>query len=197
MFDADGMPTRDFVEDLAESGAFYAAGDIKATVNRGNQIGWLECDGTEVSRTSYPDLHAVLRDLGGANSYIFGSGDGSSTFGLPDYRGRALIGSSDGRPTSLPAGVSQRSLGTTLGEETHLLTEDEIPSHDHTNGDYNSILRPPEVGAITGADTSNSETEANVQTSDTLEVIGGDQPHNNMQPSAVVRWMIYVGRTVA
>lgn len=103
MFDADGMPTRDFVEDLAESGAFYAAGDIKATVNRGNQIGWLECDGTEVSRTRYPDLHAVLRDLGGANSYLFGSGDGSSTFNLPDYRGRTLIGSSDGRPTSLPA----------------------------------------------------------------------------------------------
>lgn len=54
--------------------------------------GWLLCDGSAVSRTTYPNLHAVLKDVGGANNYGWGNGDGSTTFNLPDMRGASPAG---------------------------------------------------------------------------------------------------------
>ena len=60
-------------------------GDIKASVQTANHGNWLLCDGQAVSRTDYADLYALI----GEN---FGSGDGSTTFNLPDYRGKFLRG---------------------------------------------------------------------------------------------------------
>lgn len=54
--------------------------------------GWLVCDGSAVSRTTYSDLHALLKDVGGANAYAWGAGNGSSTFNVPDFRGRVPAG---------------------------------------------------------------------------------------------------------
>lgn len=75
--------------------------------------GYLFCDGSAVSRTTYATLYAVIGDT-------FGAGDGSSTFNVPDLSGR------------VPLGVSQsHALGTTGGSETVTLTESELPAHVH------------------------------------------------------------------
>lgn len=58
--------------------------------------GWLECDGSAVSRTTYSALHAVLKDVGGTDAYGWGSGNGTTTFNLPDFRGRTSVGKGTG-----------------------------------------------------------------------------------------------------
>ena len=75
--------------------------------------GYLLCDGSAVDRTTYATLFGVI-------GTTFGSGDGSTTFNLPDLGGR------------VPLGVSQaHTLGSTGGSETVTLTESELPAHVH------------------------------------------------------------------
>ena len=75
--------------------------------------GYLLCDGSAVSRTDYADLFTAI-------GTVYGAGDGASTFNLPDLSGRVVLG------------VSQsHALGTTGGEATHTLTEQELPAHTH------------------------------------------------------------------
>ena len=80
--------------------------------------GWLECDGTAVSRTTYASLFAVV-------GTSFGVGDGSTTFNLPDMRSRSPIGVGTG------SGLTARTLGTTYGAENFTLAEANLASHSH------------------------------------------------------------------
>lgn len=91
--------------------------------------GWLLCDGSAVSRTTYANLFAVL----GAT---YGAGDGSATFNLPDGRSRVLAGRDAGNATgrltgNTAQGVSASSLGNVGGEQSHVSTSAEMPSHTH------------------------------------------------------------------
>jgi microcystin-dependent protein len=91
--------------------------------------GFLLCDGSEVSRTVYAALFARIGTM-------YGAGDGTTTFNVPDLRGRAIVGKDDmgggaaGRITAA-SGVDGESLGATGGEEVHTLTTAEMPAHDH------------------------------------------------------------------
>ena len=73
--------------------------------------GWLLCQGQAVSRTTYAQLFSVI-------GTTYGSGDGSTTFNLPDMRGRVAVG-------------SDANLGTISGEKTHVQTANEIANHGH------------------------------------------------------------------
>lgn len=75
--------------------------------------GYLFCDGSAVSRDTYAALFAAI-------GTTYGAGDGSTTFNLPDLTGRVAIGVS-----------GTHALGTTGGEASHVLSAQEIPSHDH------------------------------------------------------------------
>lgn len=93
--------------------------------------GYLLADGSAVSRTTYATLFAVI-----GTSY--GAGNGSTTFNVPDMRGRFPLGSGTGTGlnasgTGAPSGTTQtaRSIGQWGGEETNLLTTNEMPSHNH------------------------------------------------------------------
>ena len=86
---------------------------------------WLLCDGSAVSRVGYATLFKVIGET-------YGSGDGSTTFNLPDLRGRTAIGV--GRST----GLADRAIGQAIGEESHTLSVDEMPSHNHTGGTANA-----------------------------------------------------------
>ena len=77
---------------------------------------WLLCDGTAVSRTTYATLFAAI-----GTSY--GVGDGSTTFNLPDLRGRVPVGKNAG---------TFATLGATGGTETVTLAVTNLPSHTHT-----------------------------------------------------------------
>lgn len=75
---------------------------------------FLVCDGSAVSRTDYADLYDVI-------GTTYGSGDGSTTFNLPDLSGRLVVG------------ISQSHvLAATGGETSHTLLTSELPSHTHT-----------------------------------------------------------------
>jgi microcystin-dependent protein len=85
--------------------------------------GWLLCDGTNTySRTTYSALFAVI-------GTIYNAGNGSTTFGVPDLRGRTGIGVGTG------VGLTNRSLGSNVGNESHTLSSSEMPTHSHSVSD--------------------------------------------------------------
>lgn len=87
--------------------------------------GYLICDGSSISRTTYSALFNAI----GTN---FGAGDGSTTFNLPDLRGRSSFGLSTVNINSQP----NISLNQTGGEMWHDLTTAEIPAHTHTDSGH-------------------------------------------------------------
>lgn len=122
-------------------------GAVIATIRSTPNTGFLECNGTDISRTTYAALFAII-------GTTYGIGDGLTTFGLPDLRGEFIRGWDNSR--GIDAG---RSLGSTQA--------DELKSHNHTlNGDYGSdgggyvSIDEPNGGAKSGVvnNTGGSET---------------------------------------
>jgi len=221
--------------------------------------GWLLCDGSAISRSTYADLFAVI-------GTTFGSGDGSTTFNVPDLRSSVALGAGtrvrtmtfDGAsavdpsndqitvasndwlhtgqavaltgsslPTGLTAGtyyvirvsatviklaanvananagtavditvdgsgtctltqtLTNRTLGTTGGEETHALTDAEMASHVH----------PPLNGSAfyingTDQDAIPGGTSPSNLTNTTTGSAGSDTPHNVMNPYTVLNYIV-------
>jgi microcystin-dependent protein len=89
--------------------------------------GYLLCYGQAVSRTTYADLFAVI-------STTFGVGDGSTTFNLPDMRGRMALGQDDmgGASANRVTDAQADSIGGSGGVESHALITAELAAHTHT-----------------------------------------------------------------
>jgi microcystin-dependent protein len=85
--------------------------------------GWLSCDGANVSRTTYAALFAII-------GTTYGAGDGSTTFNLPNMKGRVPVGYDSTQ-------AEFDGLGETGGEKTHLLIVSEMPSHTHLQNAHN------------------------------------------------------------
>ena len=85
--------------------------------------GWLVCNGAAVSRTTYQALFIAIGTL-------YGSGNGSTTFNVPDLRGRAPIGVGAG------TGLTNRTLASESGEETVILSTTTMPAHTHTDAGH-------------------------------------------------------------
>ena len=125
--------------------------------------GYLYCNGSEVSRTTYAVLYAVIGDN-------WGTATGSpTTFKLPDTLGRSSMGDGTG------SGLSPRTLGDYVGEEEHQLIVDELPHHTHntvplrTNSAVTAIGTPAYVRYAVNADGATGAT-------------GGDSAHNTIHP---------------
>lgn len=88
--------------------------------------GWLLAAGQAVSRATYSALFAVV-------GVTYGSGDGTTTFNLPDLRGRVVVGldNLNGSSANRITAAAADSLGGTGGSESHVLSLSELPSHDH------------------------------------------------------------------
>lgn len=168
-----------YVLSLIPPGTIWAYGGSVAPT------GWLLCDGSAVSRTTYANLFAVT---GTAN----GAGDGSTTFNLPDGRDRVLIGTA---PGGLGGGRgTQRLLGQTGGEENHALTVAELAAHTHT---YNE---PSGSASDTPVTVSQATLDVAVAQDGTIipgifsgvttSQTGGGNAHNTMQPFFVGNWII-------
>jgi microcystin-dependent protein len=166
----------------AKPGMIVAFGGPTATA----PAGWLPCDGHEVSRTD-PKTAALYSVIG----TVWGAGDKATTFNLPDLRGRGPLGAGAG------PGLTNRELGTAVGEENHKLTVAEMPSHSHNlsmsfysvSGDFTTIA-PACNNALAATYPYNCKgtTPANGPLSVSSTV--GDQSHNTMQPDAVVNFLI-------
>ncbi len=138
--------------------------------------GFLECDGSAVSRYTYATLFAAI-------GTTWGAGDGSTTFNLPDLRGRSPLGAGTG------SGLTARTLGGTGGAETVALATSELPSHNHQikGADGSTIYKYTTGGAnprVAGVADSTSSTVY------TTENNGSGSAHANMHPYAVVKFMI-------
>lgn len=138
--------------------------------------GWLVCDGSAISRTTYADLFKVI-----GTSY--GAGDGSTTFNLPNLKGRVPVGldSSD---------TDFNTIGKIGGEKTHTLTIQEIPAHNHLLG-----LSGGGTETNAGLNYQQSSTWRYYDGNDISGFAGGDQPHNNLQPYEVDCWIIKASRS--
>ena len=141
--------------------------------------GWLLCDGRAVSRTKYAELFKAIGTK-------HGSGDGSTTFNLPNPKGRTLVGK-DSSDTDF------NTLGKTGGEKTHTLTVSEMPKHNHTGGILttntiagNAKYYFQQLGATNDENFSNSLK---------IGEAGGSQPHNNLQPYIVTNFIIKAKNT--
>lgn len=114
--------------EAAVTAALWKPGDIKAQGGAAVPTGWLACDGSAVNRVTYSALYNAL---GGAAS-PWGMGDGSTTFNLPDLRGRAMagVGTAAGDATA-----GNHVLGAKYGAERHKLlkTEGSVPLHGHAD----------------------------------------------------------------
>lgn len=139
--------------------------------------GWLLCDGSQVSRVDYKTLFDSI-------GTTWGAGDGSTTFNVPDIRGRAPIGAGTG------SGLTARTLAATVGEETHLLTGGESGTSSHSH----SLLVPNGVGVTTVVSTTTATgTTVSGLVSNSGEA-NASTAHNNMPPSLVSNFIIFAGR---
>lgn len=162
--------------------------------------GWLFCYGQAIARTTYSALFAAL-------GTTYGAGDGSTTFNLPDYRGRVLAGKDDmggssaDRLTNQAGGVNGDSLGATGGSETHTLTAAQAPaftgqtlSRANTLGFDSSIvtLFTATAGGSSFYAINAAQPAASLNVTGTINS-GGGSAHNNVQPTIVANKIIYTG----
>ncbi len=107
---------------------------------------------------------------------------------IPDYRGRVIGISGQG------TGLSPREVGDSVGEEQHLLIIGEIPYHNHGGGNHRHggvgipYSNTQQAGGPGGCNWSYSSYSNNI-----INPQGGNQPHNNMQPSIFFAHLCFLG----
>lgn len=138
-------------------------------------VGWLNCDGSAINRNDYFLLFLVINTT-------YGVGDGVNTFNLPDLRGRTIIGTGTG------SNLTTRNLGDIGGEETHLLTINEMPSHNHGGFTGYSSWASGRHAMNQGGGAGNDKG----QHRHTIDFEGGNNSHNNMSPYIVFNYIIKV-----
>lgn len=161
-------------------------GSIQAFAGANAPTGWLLCDGSAVSRGNYPDLYSVL-------GTTYGSGDGSTTFNLPDLRGRVpagkdnMGGTAANRLTTAVSGVAGTALGTSGGNES-------MQSHYHNY--YRVTTSGGAVGtggdiiwAVSGGNVVDKAGFGYLRT-DTIGSNTGTGSSQNVQPTLVVNYII-------
>jgi microcystin-dependent protein len=179
-----------------------APGIVQSFAGPSPPAGWLVCDGSAVSRTTYASLFTAI-------GTYWGVGDSITTFNLPDFRGRTPIG----YVNSAAPGITARTFGSRGGNETHTLTAAEMPNHSHvvddpqhthtSNVHHHSYVNPlgSSIGVQTGptainvpagttntSDTADSMLPASVNIQ--LQSAGGNAAHDIMQPFGVLYFII-------
>ncbi len=166
-------------------------GMIKLFAGNFAPLDWAYCNGQLVSIQQYSALYSLLGTTYGGN--------GTTTFGLPDLRGRTPICFGQG------TGTSNYPQGTTGGVETVTLTALQLPAHTHAlsaaTADGNAAL--PDTGllaASTGTGAGGDSFTGNLyQTGtptltnaspNTIGYAGGNQPHDNRPPFMALNYII-------
>jgi len=143
--------------------------------------GWAFCDGQLLAVSSNDALFSLLGTIYG--------GDGRTTFGLPDLRGRIPIHAGTG------PGLSQRKLGAKSGAEKETLTSAQLPAHTHAwRGHSGAAQGQTPVGASVAAPAGNlydtqSDNLGDMRAS-MVGAAGGSQAHANLMPALCVHFII-------
>lgn len=140
--------------------------------------GWLTCDGSAVSRATYSDLFNAI-------GTIWGSGDGGSTFNLPDLQGKMVLGV-DGT----------HALASTGGAENVTISVLQMPPHQHVLDDpghvHAALVASSTNTAGAAAGTSVAGDTASATTGITMEDTGGGQPITTISPYAGLIYIIKI-----
>ncbi|MGH1337050.1 MAG: phage tail protein [Aureispira sp.] len=144
--------------------------------------GWAFCDGQLLPISQNAALFSLLGTMYG--------GDGRTTFGLPDLRGRTPIGPRQG------AGLTPYREGQFGGQEHVTLTNSQMPSHSHN---LNADVNPGTTNVPTNhilANTAAFDNEYSTATPNTslnsqaIGTSGGNQSHENRQPFLAINYII-------
>lgn len=137
-------------------GSSAITGEVKIWTTASAPTGYLLCDGSAVSRTTYASLFAVIGE-------IYGAGDGTTTFNIPDFRNKV--------PVSVGPGGPFLTLGASVGNFDYTISSTELPILQTTNTD------PLSFGSNTTAVATASYS-------------GSGSPISLIQPSFVVNFII-------
>ncbi len=204
---ADGIAATDAATKQQAEGAGVPIGGVVDFAGATAPVGWLLCYGQAVSRTTYALLFTAI-------STTYGIGDGSTTFNLPDLRGRVSAGKDNmgGTPANrlTAATVNGVTLGAAGGTETHVLTAAQLAAHTHAAGTLvadsagahtHFFTGGGAVGAGSGNNflpgTSNNQTSSNGAhthvVSGATASAGTDAAHANVQPTLILNKIIRAG----
>jgi microcystin-dependent protein len=159
-------------------------GDIKQSVSQKDHNGWMICDGRSLNKIDYELLYNLI-------GTSFGGDEEEGTFNLPDARGRVPGSIGQG------SGLTNRTMGSYIGSETHTMTINQMPTHSHGITDpghshsYTNNTDDQGVNTLTTQDSAadNGDLTASTQTSTTGITInnnGSGQAFNIMQPTLFI-----------
>jgi microcystin-dependent protein len=155
-------------------------GEIKMFAGTFAPRNWALCDGQLLS---IPQNDALFSLLG----TIYG-GDGRTTFGLPDMRGRLPIHMGTG------PGLTPRQIGQRFGQENVTLTAAQVPSHTHqmrAADDAGETTDPAgQVQARTSDDSYSASSPNTNMASEAISASGGSSSHTNVQPFLCINFII-------
>ncbi|MDJ0705573.1 MAG: tail fiber protein [Leptolyngbyaceae cyanobacterium MO_188.B28] len=158
-------------------------GEIRMFAGNFAPRSWSFCNGQLLATSQNDALFSLLGTIYG--------GDGRTTFGLPDLRGRLPIHQGTG------AGLSSRRIGSRGGAETETLAINQMPSHTHIlQGSDNNASSDNPSGAVLAKRTVDFYKKNPDQSkvidfpSTVVESTGGGQPHSNMQPYLGINFII-------
>jgi microcystin-dependent protein len=167
-------------------GGLIPAGSILPFGGASSPSGFMLCDGSAISRATYAALFTAI-------GTAYGAGDGTTTFNLPDFRGRVPVGKNSG---------TFATLGSTGGEETHILTLSEMPAHGHgvTDPGHAHVV-PNNVFAGSSTNTTaqvsgyqqitwGNQNTNSAGTGISIQNSGGGTAHNNLQPYQTINYII-------
>ena len=156
-------------------------GEIRMFAGNFAPRGWAYCDGQLLAVSSNDALFSLLGTIYG--------GDGRTTFGLPDLRGRIPIHTGTG------PGLSQRRLGSKSGTEKETLTVNELPAHHHIWQGFSGAAQgqTPIDASVAQPTASLYDTEIDnlaVMRTSMVGDTGGSRDHTNLMPALCVHFII-------
>ena len=140
--------------------------------------GWAKCEGQLLPIAENTALFSLFGTTYG--------GDGRSTFGLPDLRGRDAMSMGNG------PGLTDRRIGEKFGTETVTLTANEVPAHNHSMhaASEGADQSKPGGNEIAGGTFYHAPATDAIMSPSSIGNTGGGQGHNNMQPSLIVNYCV-------
>jgi len=156
-------------------------GEIRMFAGNFAPRGWAFCDGQLLAVSQNDALFSLLGTIYG--------GDGRSTFGLPDMRGRLSIHAGHG------PGLSERRLGAKGGAEHVTLTTNQLPSHSHNyHGSTEAGNTSAPAGKVLAGRASHAtyieDSASTSMGSNSVSSTGGSQSHTNIMPFLCVNYII-------